>query len=131
MTYSPFHDLDTKPLIVVLSHYSSFGPEGYCLPGMTKAGCAAEIASGQSQSVVQVFELFEGKANDITREIGELVWGMPLEKISDSAADFLTICGHDLDDAKRDAEEEAKQAASDQQFDYDAAIGAVPRVYRR
>jgi hypothetical protein len=107
---------------MVYGHYENTGCEGLCYPENGKDVIAKHIADGNDTSTVQVFELFEGKCNDITQEIADMIWVMPIESICDSAADFLSRCGYDLQEARDESDEEAKQIESDQRFDASVAM---------
>lgn len=108
MTYKPTIDLDKSPVYLTIANYGTFGIEGGCDPQRTKNCVARDISNGDGEHIVQIFELFEGRASDVTKDIADLIMKMPLDDICDSAADFVGQYNWDLMELKA----EANQAAS-------------------
>ena len=58
-------------LFIVMIDYGKFGQESITKPDMTRASLIADVAGGQFERIVGIFELnpFEGWSSDITSDV--------------------------------------------------------------
>jgi hypothetical protein len=70
---------------VVLRHFGDLGMESICNPEMTRETIAADIAVGEIDRVVAVFEFnaVEGWSRDITADIAEMVEAVRMQRAAE------------------------------------------------